>query len=87
MFRMIIANFVHPFSHRRELFGCFHRSFNWLESLRHEHEVVTIPADIRDELFAAAALLSTAVAHIRWPVDSIVLSLIHISEPTGPEPI
>ncbi|CAK0800076.1 unnamed protein product [Prorocentrum cordatum] len=69
MFRMLLANYVHPFSHRRELFGCFHRSFTWLESLTSERDLVTIPADIRDELFAAAALLALGVAHIRWPVD------------------
>eukprot|EP00959_Pyramimonas_sp_CCMP1952_P205200 4291307-Pyramimonas_sp.AAC.1 len=66
---MLLANYVHPFSHRRELFGCFHRSFTWLESLTSERDLVTIPADIRDELFAAAALLALGVAHIRWPVD------------------
>ncbi|CAK0798347.1 unnamed protein product, partial [Prorocentrum cordatum] len=69
MFRMLLANYVHPFSHRRELFGCFHRSFTWLESLTSERDLVAIPADIRDELFAAAALLALGVAHIRWPVD------------------
>ncbi|CAK0811331.1 unnamed protein product, partial [Prorocentrum cordatum] len=72
MFRTILANFVSPFSHRRELFVCFLRSFTWLESFRWGHEVVEIPADMRDELFAAAALLSMAVAHVSLPVDSEV---------------
>ena len=67
--RSLLANFVHPFVHRRCLLAVFHRSFKFLESLPDEVALVRLPADILDELAVAAALLGVAVGHVRWPVS------------------
>ena len=67
LFRRSLALFTHPFMHRRELMAVFHRSFKWCCSLP-SSRVARIPADIVDELLAAACMSPHAVGHLRWPI-------------------
>ncbi len=43
--------------------------FRWRECLPPK-KLVTMPADIIDELAAASLLVVVALAHIRWPLGS-----------------
>ena len=69
LMQMLLGNFVPAFSYRRELVSVWHRAYQFVESLPESGAWSRIPPDIRDEMVAAAGLLSLASAHIRWPVS------------------
>ena len=69
--RRLGASFVHPWTHRRELFSIFHRFHKFRNDID-EHQFSKLPPDILDELVCAAVTLPIAQAHLRWPVSTQV---------------
>jgi len=67
--RRALALFVHPFSHRKVLMGCFHRVYKWMSTLE-EDAPVPWPPDIREEMLSAALLLPSAETQLRWPLSA-----------------
>ena len=69
MLRRMVALLGHPLQHRRELTCTFHRIFKWCQNLSPKvfHKW---PADVRDELLAAALTLPIAHSNLRWQVDT-----------------
>jgi len=63
--------YTSPFMFRREFMCVFHRFFKFLATLSDE-DLVTLPADIRDELFVALLLLPLAVADLRRPISNVI---------------
>ena len=71
LMRRILALYIHPITHRRELFSVFHRSSKWCNSID-ATSTARIPPDIRDELMSASVLLGVAQGHLDWPICSEV---------------
>jgi len=71
MITRLVALFIHPFMHRRELMACFHRIFRWKATLPQKGSFV-IPADIKAEIVGAALMLPFAVANIRAPISTTI---------------
>ena len=69
LMQMLLGIFAPAFSYRRELKSVSHRTNRFVESLPESGGWSRIPPDIRNEIIAAAGLLSLASAHIRWPVS------------------
>eukprot|EP00972_Heterocapsa_arctica_P055488 8186685-Heterocapsa_arctica.AAC.1 len=70
---MVLGNFVPAFTFRRELMSVWHRMYSFTDSLPDsKNEWRRLPPDIRDELYAASALLAVAEGRIRWGVSSVL---------------
>ena len=69
--RRLSSCYVHPCGHHPERSCVFHR-FHKIRSEQPDTVARKLPADIKDELTAAALQLPVACAHFRWPVDTSI---------------
>ena len=69
--RLVQAQGVHPFGHRKEFNAVFNRIHKFRVSIG-ESQLTKLPADVKDEIRLAAFLLPLADSNIRWPVSTEV---------------
>jgi len=71
LLRRVLALYIHPFGHRRNLCAVFHRAFKFCANMD-PGIAVALPIDIREELVCASFLLPFAESNYRWPVDPCI---------------
>eukprot|EP00972_Heterocapsa_arctica_P098862 14587701-Heterocapsa_arctica.AAC.1 len=73
LLQMVLGSFVPAFTFRRKLMSVWHHTYSFSDSLPDsENKWRRLPPDIRDEPYAASALLAVAECHIRWRVSSVL---------------